>query len=164
MVSRKSQIHSQIFIYILSIILVAIIFFYGYKAIDYFINRADEVSDVKFRTDLESAIRIISPDYGSVKRMEFILPNRYSEICFVDSDVDSSAEIPEAHIMVRDMVDSGVKENAFFMTDKIEDSVYVGNIEVEDDYICIKALQGRLRLELKGLGDRAEIKSWNMTI
>lgn len=157
--SCKAQAHTQVFIYVLSIIIVSVILLYGYRAIAHFGDKAEQVSYIKFKTDLESVVRVIGPDYGSVKRVEFSLGDNYKEVCFVDSDVSSKAEIPTAHPVIQEIVDSG-KENTFLLSNNVEHKFDVGKIEVSGNIICIESRQGRFRIEFEGLGDRAEIREW----
>jgi hypothetical protein len=158
---KKAQAHSQIFIYILSIIIVAVILIYGYKAISHFQTKADQVSMVKFKTDLESIIRIVGPDYGSVKRDEFIVGNDYKQLCLVDSDITDGNTLTGAHPIIKDIVSSGSGENAFLMSDKIEEKFNIGKIEISTNILCISVTRGRIRMEFEGKGDRTEIREWN---
>ena len=68
---RKSQLYSQIFVYILSIILISFIMVYGYNAVQSFKKRAEQVSCLKFKNDLANAVDSISSDFGSVKKRSF---------------------------------------------------------------------------------------------
>lgn len=159
--NKKAQAHTQIFIYILSIIIVAVILLFGYRAIDHFGKKADQVSYIKFKTDFESIVRIIGPDYGSIKRQEFIIGKRYRQICFVDSDyVESKTISSSMHPIIQEMVLGGVGKNTFLMTDSVEDSFDVGEIEASSGFICINSTKGRVRIEFEGLGDRTEIREW----
>jgi len=74
----------QIFIYIISLILVSLILVYGYNAIRSFGKRAEQVNFLKFKTELESFSRK-QLRHGDVKISSFSLPKQYTEICFVDS-------------------------------------------------------------------------------
>ena len=90
--SRKAQMTGQIFIYILSIVVVSLILLYGYNAIKNFGKRSEEVDFVRFKTQLESFSRqLAGAGSGSVKISEFKIPGRYTEVCFVDSYNELSA-------------------------------------------------------------------------
>ncbi|MBI3035507.1 hypothetical protein HYY71_04235 [Candidatus Woesearchaeota archaeon] len=82
---KKSQIYNQIFIYILTIILISFILVYGYNAVQNFRSRAEQVSCLKFRNDMQNAVESISSDFGSVKRKDLQLCAPYSKACFVEN-------------------------------------------------------------------------------
>src|SRR3989344_4561433 len=93
MKNTKSQIYGQVFIYILTILLVSFILIYGYNAVQNFKDRAEQVSCLKFKEDLKSSVTSILSDFGSVKRKDFRVCNNYKEVCFVEtygSDADLS--------------------------------------------------------------------------
>lgn len=161
--NKRSQAN-QVFIYILSVIIIGIILLFGYRAISQFGEKAEQVSYIKFKTDIQSIVRTMSSDYGSVKREEFIVGSVYKQICFVDSDATVSTLSDDIHPVIKDMVGSGVDKNTFLMTDSIEESFNVGKLEVDDDgpdsFICINSINGRIKVEFEGLGDRTKIREW----
>lgn len=161
MKNRKSQAHTQIFIYILSTVLVALILLFGYKSIMNFTSKAEQVSYIKFKTDLESVVKAIAPDYRSIKRGEFIIGKDYRAICFVDSDVAPGATLSTQYPIIQEIIDSRSKENTFLVTDHVEEKFYVGKIEVHNDFICINSTKGRVRIQFEGLGDRTNITTWS---
>lgn len=156
---KKSQT-SQIFIYILSIILVSLILLYGYKSINHFMTRANEVAYIKFETDLKSIVEIMGPDHGSVKRQEF--STDYKTICFVDSDEIGGPGIVGIHPVINNFIISGVNNNVFLITpdESVEKSFDVGRIKVDSKFLCLDSVKGRIRLEFEGMGDRTKISQW----
>ena len=152
----KAQMVGQIFIYILAVILVAFILIYGYNAVQTFKTRAEQVSYIKFKTDVESAIKSISSDYGSIKKAEFLVPSGYREVCFIDLD---HPVVPSGHPIIKDSVESGVKENLFLVREIEEESFYVGKIEVAGNS-CIEVKAGKIKVQLEGKGDHAIISEW----
>ena len=81
----KKGIAGQVFIYIIALFLVAFIMIYGYKAIKTLTTKTDQITFLKFKTDLESAVGSISSDYGSVERKTFFIGDKYKKACFVTS-------------------------------------------------------------------------------
>ena len=159
---NKAQSPGQVLIYVLSLIMISLIFVYGYNAVKDFRVRADQVAYIKLKTDLQSVVKAISPDYGSVKRESFALPEKYSEVCFVDLDagVYGASNIHEYPI-IEDSVNSNVQKNVFVISGAVDDSFDLGPITVENSFKCFPVLKGKLKLELEGLGDKAQIKSWS---
>jgi len=158
---RKAQSPGQVIIYVLSLIMISLIFVYGYNAVKDFRVRADQVAYIKLKTDLQAAAKAISTDYGSVKRESFPLPGKYTEVCFADLDsgVYGASNIDEYPI-IEDSVNSNVQKNVFMITDTMEDSFYIGPLQIENNFKCIPVLKGRLKLEFEGLGDSVKIDIW----
>ncbi len=159
---KKSQIMSQVFIFILAAALFILILTYGYKAIAGFSTRAEQVALVEFQTELESSVKSISLDYGSVKRVELILPSTYTELCLVDINMDPSEEFEAIHPrMYEAWLDK--TQNAF-LTPMEDTPMEIGNIYLgEEGYLCIQLTGGTVTLRMEGLGDRAGITLWQET-
>ncbi|OGM01323.1 hypothetical protein A3K72_03025 [Candidatus Woesearchaeota archaeon RBG_13_36_6] len=163
---RRSQIHAQVLVYILAMIIMALILAYGYNAIKDILNKGEFTSLVKFKTELKTSITSISHDYGSVKNEEFIVPTGFQEVCFVDlskiTAVLAGREI-DSYPIVKNYINSIEGENAepknVFLIPPGTESDYVGNISVDGGFLCFDASQGRIRVRLEGLGNRAKISS-----
>ncbi|MBU4493282.1 MAG: hypothetical protein KKA61_02835, partial [Nanoarchaeota archaeon] len=73
---KKAQIHGQVFIYILTLIITAAILLYGYNAITSISTKAEQVEFVKFKNDLKQDFEKISTDYGSVEVETYSVPSK----------------------------------------------------------------------------------------
>jgi hypothetical protein len=163
----KSQLNAQIFIYIIAIILFSLILLYGYNAIRGFKERSEQISYIRFKTDLSSAVKRISPDYGTLKREEFFIGGEYTKVCFVQSykreenkpNILATIAKKEDWI-VEDSIKSGVDKNVFLFTDTLQESFDVGEIDVTDGYLCINLIKGKAKIQFKGKGDHTYISSW----
>lgn len=82
----------QVFIFIMVGITFAVIMLFGYRAITDFLNSAEEIGFVQFKTELESSVKRISSDFGSVRVASFHLPAGYMQVCFVDLDYQFSVD------------------------------------------------------------------------
>lgn len=153
---RKSQLYSQVFIYILSIFLISFILIYGYNAIHNFITGAERIECLKFKNDLSNAIENILGDYGSVQIKEFSLCGDYSKVCFVESfeGIETSNLPLELDIdpIIEDSISSGTEKNVFLIENIAKESYYIGKISVEPDIFCINATNNRISLRLEGKG------------
>lgn len=163
---RKSQIHAQAFVYILAIIIMAMILAYGYKAVKDIIDKGEFTSLVNFKTELKTSVNSITHDYGSVKNEGFIVPTGFNKVCFVDVDrsqIDTALAQPELsdYPIVKNYVQSIKDENAepknVFLIPPGTESDYVGNITIDNGFLCFDVSQGRIRIRLEGLGNRARI-------
>jgi len=166
---KSSQLHSQIFVYILTLVLVAFIFVFGYSSVRNIKDRAEQVACLKFENDLRAAIESISADFGSVKRKDFQLCGGYSKVCFVDDSianrnspnaVDSKNTPISVDPIIKDSISDRAHKNVFLTENTAKDSFYAGNISVNSDIMCITATNGKISLRLEGEGNKASIEQW----
>jgi hypothetical protein len=182
---KKAQMPSQIFIYILAVVLVTFILVYGYKAVVVFKGKSEQISYINFRTTLESGVKKISTDYDSVlvynDKNPLKIDPKYKQVCFV-KNYDSTnpknyipMEVDTNILRYQGIVDStrdGAKENVFLLSRSVEESFYVGKIDVEPNIVegqsivehllCVNMTKGKVKIKLTGMGDHAlisELKS-----
>lgn len=159
---KKSQLYGQVFIYVLTIVLVSFILVYGYNAIQNFRQRAEQVACLKFQNDLRNSIRGIINDFGSVKRKDLQLCQGYSQVCLVETFEQFNRNDPQANInnignILKDSVSSGSDKNVFLSGGN---SFYAGNISVQNDVMCINSKNGQISLKLEGKGNHVLISQW----
>ncbi len=155
----KSQLYSQIFIYVLSMMLVSFILVYGYNAIKNFKGKADEIACLKLQNDLRAAVDNIINDYGTVKRHDFELCNGYKQICFVES-IDSPNLPANTDPIIKDSVISGSEKNVFLVEKIAEKSFYAGKISTEPDVLCMKPVSNKISLKLESRGNHVVLGRW----
>ncbi|MEK6892539.1 MAG: hypothetical protein AABX25_05110 [Nanoarchaeota archaeon] len=158
---RQSQLYGQIFIYILTILLISFILIYGYNAISNFKVRTEQIVSLKLSEELKNSVQSITPDFGSAVKKEIDIGGA-SEICFVESYDTPSLPIDtrNKYPLIQDSVDSKSGKNVFLIGKNAGMSFYAGNISVEPDILCITPKGGRVNLKLNGMGDHAEITEW----
>lgn len=163
---KSSQLQSQLFIYILAMVLVSFILIFGYNSVQNFRDRAEKVSCLKFENELKSAIESISGDFGSVKRKDFQLCKSFQQVCFVDDNIIDRAS-PNAidqentpisvDPIIKDSIISETPGNVFLVSGVAKDSFYAGKISVQGDVLCIKTLNNKIVLRFEGEGNKALI-------
>ncbi|MBU0627948.1 MAG: hypothetical protein KKC75_02070 [Nanoarchaeota archaeon] len=165
--SRKSQIQTQIFVYVIAVVVFSFIIIYGYNAVRGFKERSDQIAYIKFKTDLLSTVKRISPDYGTVKREEFFIGGEYSKVCFVQNYKPNKAQILNSiddvsgDLIVKNSVESDVNKNVFLFTTTLQESFDVGAINVSGDgYTCVDIKNGKAKIQFKGEGDHTYISNW----
>ncbi len=158
---KKSQLYGQIFIYILSVVLISFILIYGYNSILNFKNRAERVSCLKFQNDLRNSIEVVLSDFGSVKRKDLQLCAGYTKVCLVETfnGIDKNNP-PTDDPVIRDDISSETGKNVFLLDKIAKYSFYAGNISVTPDVMCIKAPNNKVSLRLEGKGDHVDISEW----
>jgi len=156
----KSQLYSQIFIYILTIILVSFILVYGYNAIYNFKKRAEQVSCLKFKNDLSNAVESVSSDFGSVKRKDLQLCAGYTQACFVETFESPNPPL-NVNPFIKGELLSNTGNNVFLIDGGAPESFHVGKISVEPDVFCIKAAGNKISLRLEGKGNHVLLSQWS---
>ena len=85
---RKAEVTSDAFVYILSIIVLALILFFGYKAITNFIGQTNKVSVIEMKNSVANTVERLQTEYGSVEIKEIRVPGDVDTVCFVDLSKD----------------------------------------------------------------------------
>lgn len=158
---RRAQLYGQIFIYILTILIIAFILIYGYNAISSFKGRTEQIVSLKLSEDIKSSVEKITPDFGSTIKKEIDIGSA-SEICFVETydapslPIDTITRYP----IIKDSVDSNSGKNVFLMRKNIASSFYAGKISVNPDLLCMLSTNGKVTLKLDGMGDHAVLSRW----
>jgi hypothetical protein len=178
MIANKAQIQSQVIVYILAVIIMAMVLVFGYKAVAGMKTQAETAQLLTFRSDLTNEIKSIGGDYGTSKVKFFSVPPKYRQVCLVNlehSDADGANDVyaqiqalkPSA--IIKDavksmtMTGSNYERKNVFLCPTCVDQLYVGNITLLDKdgadtvFRCFDITQGNLKLTIVGLGDRAEI-------
>lgn len=156
---KKSQLYSQIFIYVLTIILISFILVYGYNAVQNFKKRAEQVSCLKFKNDLQNSVESVISDFGTVKRKDLQLCASYSQVCFVETY--ENLKLPtNIDPIIKDSILSNAGKNVFLIENIAKESFYAGNISVEPDILCINAVNGKISLKLEGKGNHVALAQW----
>ena len=157
----KSQLYGQIFIYILTVLLVSFILVYGYNAVQNFKGRAEQVSCLKFKEDMKSSVALILSDFGSVKRKDFRLCSNYKEVCFVETyDFDAGLAYSDVDPVIEDNIISGTGKNVFLVDNVAKESFYIGNISVDPDVLCVNSKNSQISLRLEGAGNHVILSEW----
>lgn len=167
---RKGQLVGQVFIYILSIVIIAAILIYGYTAVSEFRERSQNVAKIKLQNDITNAVSRLASDYGSVQKKELYL-GEFLKICFVDNyeqSVNPNLFPNTIHPLIKNSVKDSTGNNVFLLKETLEQSFNAGEISVGDDgasltdtdAICLNATSNRVEVRLEGKGDHVFISSW----
>ncbi len=90
--NKKGVGVGQVFIYIVAAISFALIMIFGYKAINSFLQSGEQVQLVQFKTDLESSIKKIYTEYGSVRTEKYRIPGAFEQVCLVNMEYPATPE------------------------------------------------------------------------
>ncbi|HIH39587.1 TPA: hypothetical protein HA219_02620 [Candidatus Woesearchaeota archaeon] len=179
--ARKAEMQSQIFIYILAMVIGVGILLYGYNAIKGFKSQADDVLLLQFENGIRNDLKTIS--FESTKVKTYDLPSTVSQICFSAEGVDAidvqkeearqlalkkNYKYPLIRTAIGDYLSSGSKgttnnvfiypngEKAFFTGVKIEfDKASSGDPVL---FKCFDIKSGILSVRIKGKGSTVLIQ------
>lgn len=153
----RAQI-SQVFIYVITLLIVALVLFYGYRAISIFKEKADQVSFLQMKNDMENAVKSVSVDFGTVKTREIPLPQNINEVCIVSTHPGLPQLSGTPYPLIEDSVNSGVSKSVFLIGDRnVKESFYVEKVYVDGGIVCIPSISNKLVLKMEGRGNHAII-------
>lgn len=178
--TKKGQAVGQVFVYIIMALTFALITIFGYKAVEGFLEKSERVAFVSFKTDLETVMEQIAPEYGSVRLVKFRPPVEFRKICFVNVEenvpdscnfdpiaCDQWREITLIHDNNQEKQKKKRYEKAsqnVFLSPPAEFPIKVARLqthlpnELRDDYLCLPIVNGHFNLRLEGLGSHVLIK------
>lgn len=90
--NKKAMGVGQVFIYIVAAISFALIMIFGYRAINSFLQSGEQVQLVQFKTDIESSIKKIYTEYGSVRTEKYRIPGAFEQVCLVNMEYPATQE------------------------------------------------------------------------
>ncbi|MEK6886677.1 MAG: hypothetical protein AABW88_02485 [Nanoarchaeota archaeon] len=177
---KKAEMQSQIFIYILAMVVGVGILLYGYNAIKGFKSQADDVLLLQFENGIKNDLKTIS--FESTKVKTYDLPSEFTQVCFGAERVDAidvgkeevrqlalkkNYKYPLIRAAIGDYLTSGAKgtinnvflypngEKAFFSGVKIE---LGGTIDELKKFKCFDVKSGILTIKIQGKGSTVLIQ------
>lgn len=173
---KSGQIFSTIFIYVIALIVMAMIFVYGYSAVKSVMGKGEQVLFIQMKTDIVAAIEDVSSDMGRVDKKEIQIPGTYNVVYFIDLaylDTDkSSADLCNRESINDDYnpvvcdawTDSNSEAefpNLFLVHGTSVESFYIGDIQIVEGYKKFRAPRGKITLRLEGVADgRVLLSEW----
>jgi hypothetical protein len=155
---KKSQI-GQVFIYLVSTLIIILVLYYGYNAIKSIGKKQQELSYVKFQRALTDMVAYTSSDYGTVRVEDFSIPGGFNKVCFVDRDMvklrNTSAISEDNYPLIYDSVQEGTQANVFVLPGG--SPFYIDKMKVAGGFSCSDISQGKIRVRIEGRGDVSQI-------
>jgi len=158
--NKKAQIQTQVFVYVLALIIIGIILLYGYQSINSMREKGDQIDLLTFKTDIEEEVSKMSSDYGSARIITLKVPSGFSEVCFTDLTKNPSQEIKDIHPLVYESWTDNTA-NVFLIKDLAEEFQLIeenSNYLIQIDnpgYVCIPVTNNRISIRLEGVGGKA---------
>jgi hypothetical protein len=162
------MIQSEIFIYILALVVASLIFLYGYSAITKMKKQTDTVALAQFKQDLPNLIKSLGYDFGTEKKETMDVPSGYTQVCFVQLEEDGGDpgqnavlnDMSSGYGVIANSVRDGVKNNVFLMGNGAAEPFYGGKISLPDadrSFRCFNVVDGKIGIVLKSLGKTVEV-------
>ncbi len=162
--NKKGLGVGEVFVFIVAALTFALVMIFGYKAITDFLQSGENVAFVQFKTSLESSVKRIYTEYGSVRVEHFTVPAKYSQICFVDLDAPPDLALKDSDLGAYSIweMSSGydtVNENVFLKPVAPKIKVHKISINSPDgkNFLCLPIKDGQFTIILEGKGDKTEI-------
>ncbi len=160
---KLAQIQSQIFVYVIAIVVVSMILMFGYNAVKDFGQRAEEVALIQFEKDMTATFHTISSSYGKIEIKKVEVPGGFDTVCFVEAPIAQNYQNlvfnGTSYPIILDSVKSNTEKNLFLVGGLNIESFDIGNILIQQvpgefpGFICFKSKQGRVEFKLFGKGD-----------
>ncbi len=176
--SKKGLGVGEVFIYIVAALTFAVIMIFGYKIINDFIHRGEDIQFLQFKNDLESSVKKIYSDYGSSRKETFHLPGGFDEVCFVDFNSLYNEKLCAYDLVACSIWKDNEKakegnadlnagydaagENVFLKPAaaqqiKIFKFEVIPGKEGEEGFLCVPVVRGSFTIILEGKGDKTQL-------
>jgi hypothetical protein len=153
---KNAQIHSQIFIYILALIVVSVIAIIGFKGIALIIDHSQRIQLAEFEKDFSNAVSDNS-NWNGVTPIYFRLPLNAVGLCFFDST--KSGPDPEYQAEIIKGLTSGNSGQNVFIIKQVQpisgenvEAFHVDNLRLKTKFLCLTSANGETKVTMTGLG------------
>ncbi len=173
MFNKKGQPTTQLFVYILAIVVIGLLLVLGVKYIGQIVTKVEEVDLLQFKTELESDAQKMKSAYGSWQKYEYNVPEGIDKICFLESFDQNylnqggnvcDASSDDYDFLICDAWQDGSGGNVFAspMSAKIKTAIDIGEIEtgVDMSYVCFDVVASKVKIKMTGLGDKVKIEGY----
>lgn len=161
---RKAQVQSQVFVYILTMIVIGLLLYFGITWIGDLLATGETIGATQFKVNMENAFSNL--DYGSQRTEDFSVPEGIKRICFLDNtqpkDIGNSALCLSGSDDYAPLICNLWKDNASAVgfSPAAETQIDIGPVKIGSPYfICFDTEnRNRISLRLTGLGDRIKVE------
>jgi len=157
--TKKKAMSYQIWLYIMTGIVVAVVVMSFSRFISTFKERESEIALATFFGEFSEEIELNRDNYGNVKEVEFYIGKIFNEICFSEYGFATSEGI--VHLEVIDILDQKIEKNIFVFQEEKLRTHYVEGIIIEKlsstKYGCYNVTEGQISLRLESRGTKTLI-------
>ena len=154
---KRGQVISQVFAYLLTIVIIGVILIMGYKYISANKEVISKGEFLQFQNKLVSDIKLVGKEHGTLKKISYTLPKNLEELCFVDlskKDKALSSKLISFYPLIKDSLNSDLNKNIFFVGATELHSLYAGNIQLNHyPYMsCFRSKNNEVEIWIEVLG------------
>ncbi len=164
---KKAQVIGQVFIYIVTALIIGLVLLFGVQAIMKLTNTTNDVRVATFQKDFPDRLKA-DFDYGALDTKPITIPGDFSEICFIELGAGISCgkqSIIPPHPVIEDSWQSCVQQNIFLIGSSKMKSMYVGGLKVSvlasptHKYLCEPIKAGIVTtLQFRGYGSGVTVE------
>ena len=167
--SRKTQTAANSFVYILAAIVIGVTLIVGTGAFFMVRNNISEFELQEAQSKMVNGIEKNSKQFGSKKKLELVVPGKFTTVCFVSS-LDESTRTFDSNVKTAPMlskypvIEASViadnEDNIFFLTpdEDIGHSFQVANLDVDGSFLCVDQKEdGTSFVFLEGKGNKVRL-------
>ena len=162
--NKIAQIQTQVFVYVIGLIIMGIILLYGYQSISAMREKGDQIDLLTFKTDMEQEVSKMSSDYGSARIITLKTPSGFLEVCFVDLEKNPHQDLIHTHPLVYESW-TDKTANVFLIKDLAEEFQLIEEnseplIQIGlPGYVCTKIKHNRVNVRLEGIGGKVMLST-----
>lgn len=163
---KGAQVQSQVFVYIMVLIVIGATILFGYDAITKLQKTGSQTQLEQSKSDLARDIERMSPNFGSEQKFSYGFAG-VSKVCFGDFDVDefppaTGCDQPGDNPLIQGALERGKESaNIFLVGTSSFDSLLAGKINTGGvcKVKCFQTPGGRLNIKMTGKGDSVLVES-----
>ena len=156
---KSAQVSQNLFIYIFAILIIGLIFFFGYKKLISIKDTSNEVDIIKFKRSMQEVIASVGSGNVFIEDME--IPADFYKICFIDLEKPAEKEFKDIYPLIYDSWSSNIKKNVFLLRNNNLQSFYFDNIKIAEQdgitcfgkastYLCCDSVNDKVKLRFSG--------------
>ncbi len=153
---KKGQVTGQVFIYIISAVIIGFVLLFGIQAVLKILKTGCDVEMIEFKQGLEDRFKK-GMQHGVVNDRPISVPScsNFAEVCFVQLDKEAPPSLYSSRPLIYNSWEDKVEANVFFIADGPELFMYVKGLEVKNPFwLCEPVVSGRIStLRFIGQGD-----------
>lgn len=161
---KRAQGPSQMFVYIITLIVIGLMLYMSVKWIGGIQSTAKEIDVASLKSDLENSFESIKYKPYSMSTESFVIPDGINTVCFLDAtfpqkmlrpicDPGNNSEFDP--LMCNDWHDN--QSVVFRPSDIVTRPIYLEDVRVGEGYLCFEVQQGKINVRLEGKGNAVKV-------
>ncbi len=150
----KAQVHSQVFVYLLALVVVGVIALIGFQSINSILQKKSMIEMATFKKDFANAVAD-NTNWNEVNNIKFRLPDKAVAICFYDEKATTPGSLKYQKEIIKGLSGNNnvfiIKKEKPISAENVE-AFHVDKLRLNHKYLCIDAPGGVATIRMTGLG------------